>query len=169
MRDTCRGAVTAQRPTGWKGSDLPVSRHEEREVVDCFVGEIDPRVGDLLDIANPSERVVFRRHWQLTCLPSTIQATWPSTDTSCDVVVFLDKVRCRDNYFLPAGGLSELSADCRGALPDVAQQHTLGVDVCKQWEESPRVLALCAPADPYFTTYHGECRHRPRVSSCSIP
>ena len=67
-------------------------------MVDCFV----PHVSDILDIANHSVRVVLRRHWQLTCL-------------------FLDKVWCRDNYFLPAG---ELSADSRGGLPDVAQQHT---------------------------------------------
>ena len=76
-------------------------------MVDRFVGEIEPRVGDLLDIANHSERVVFRRHWQLTCL-------------------FLDKVRCRDIFFTswrPFSRLQGCSPRCCSAAHSSFQLH----------------------------------------------
>ena len=135
-----------------------MSRHEEREVVDCFV----PHVSDLLDIANHSEKVVFRRHWQLTCL-------------------FLDKVRCRDNYFLPAG---DLSADSRGALPDVAQQHTpvffctaADLAVChstdshQEWNLALGHLNLCLGlAERWWLSVStfASSRRRAHASRCSV-
>ena len=91
--------------------------HKAREDVDRFVREFEPLVGEPSDPANHSERVVIK---------STMVVDVPGPQCGRVDRSFTEDLEHR--FYAQTqdtvSGLSELSADSRGALPDVAQQHT---------------------------------------------